>query len=120
MKKLLFSLMLLLNTNNAWSLDVIDLTKTQLNTDKFFKYCIQDIDNVPDYGFTYCLGFYNGVAQGWYLTRNFKKENKCQIPNYSDFSTKFNSLFYRKEIDTNISTIFNIYITLNELCDNQK
>jgi hypothetical protein len=117
MKKLLFSLMLLLNTNNAWSLDAEEFMKMELSTDKFFKYCIQDRDKLTPYFLSYCIGFYKGLSFGWMM--DSEKKASCGIPPFADFSTKFNSLFYRNEIDTNNPTPINIYITLDDWCNSQ-
>lgn len=121
MKKLLFALILLSNTNNAWSLDAEEFLKMELSTEKFFQYCIQDRDKLDSYFLAYCIAFYKGLSIGWLMDKEkSEKKASCGIPQYADFSTKFNSLFYRNEINANTPTPLNIYITLDEWCDNQK
>lgn len=115
MKKILFALMLLINTNNAWSITTDELLKISDDTDKFFQYCIQEDKNSPDYQFTYCVGLYTGLAQGWGIY--YEKSDECGSPSYADFKTKFNSLFYRNKLNTNLPTTVNVYYTLTLLCN---
>lgn len=118
MKKLILALMLLLNTNNAYSVDSKDLLKAEDDTEKFFQYCIQNIDNLSSEEQIYCSAFYRGVRQAW-LFDFPKRSTKCGAPSFRDFSTKFNSLFYRNVLYTNMPTLINIYVTLNNWCENE-
>lgn len=119
MKKLLIILFLLnVYPNYAYStqIDADELLGIDYNTDKFFTYCTKDT-NYEDVGrYFYCIGFFRGAVYGWLRTKSLQNIENCSLPSFSDFSIKFNSLFYRNQIDTEDSTIANIYKTLNTFC----
>lgn len=115
MKKLIFILFCLISFS-AQAVDVDDLIKIEYNTDKFFEYCTkQDSNDVMVY--SYCVGFYKGLAHSWIMIKVAQDIKGCPIPPFGDFSTKFNSLFYRNQLNTESGTLINVYKTLDTFCN---
>lgn len=116
LKKLI--ILFFLTSFSAYAIDFNELKEVDINTDKFFTYCTKDLDGPRDVtDLAYCVGLYNGFATLWILHNAALNKTNCSAPSFRDFSVRFNSLFYRNQLDTNSVTIVNIYKTLNTFCE---
>lgn len=116
MRKLIFILFCLISYP-VYAMDASELTKIDYNTDNFFAYCTKDIDKADDIKvFSYCVGFYRGLSNGWTFIKVVQNKD-CEPPSYRDFTTRFNSMFYRNQLKTEEGTLLNIFKVLDTFCN---